>query len=73
MAAVRMQLFRTVPAVRPVAGIKAEYLGPAAVAGAETLQDLQGGGLAGAIRPEQREDLPAGTVKLTPRTACTAP
>jgi hypothetical protein len=46
------------PPVRPVAGIQAEHLDPSGVAGAEPLEDLQGGGLAGAVRPEQREDLP---------------
>ena len=44
-------------AARPVARVAAEHLGPAGVAAAEPLQDLQRGGLARAVRPEQREDL----------------
>jgi hypothetical protein len=59
--------------VRPLAGIEAEYLDPSGVSGPESLEDFQGGGLARAVRPEQREDLPVPDDKLTPRTACTAP
>ena len=42
----------------PVARIVAEHLDPSGVPGAESLQDLQRGGLARAVRPEQGEDLP---------------
>ena len=41
----------------PLAGVVAEDLGCPAVAGAEALQDLQRRGLAGPVRPEQRDDL----------------
>ena len=54
------------PAVGPVAGIDAEHIDPPGVPGAESLQDLQDGGLAGAVRPEQREDLPAGDGEAHP-------
>jgi hypothetical protein len=46
------------PAAGPVARVAAEHLGPAGVATAEPLQDLERGRLARAVRPEQREDLP---------------
>ena len=39
----------------------------------EPLEDLDGGGLAGAVRTEQAEDLARATSKLTPATAATSP
>ena len=47
------------PAAGPVAGVDAEHVDLARVPGAEPLQDLQDGGLARAVRAEQREDLAA--------------
>ena len=41
----------------PIAWVKAEHFDRAAIAGPESLQDLQRGGLAGPVRPEQGDDL----------------
>jgi hypothetical protein len=54
------------PAAGPVAGIGAEHFDAPGVSGAESLQDLQDGGLAGAVRAEQRENLPAGDGEAHP-------
>ena len=45
------------PAGGPVAGSRPSTVDPAGVRGPESLENLQRGGLARAVRPEQREDL----------------
>jgi len=55
------------------AGVVAEHRDIAPVTLAVALQDLHGGGLAGTVRSEQREDLPRAMRKSTPLTARTSP
>ena len=54
------------PAGRPVARVVPEHVDLAGVPGPEPFENFQGGGLARAVRPEQREDLAVGDGEAHP-------
>ena len=55
------------------AGVVAEHADLAGVGAAVALEDLEQGGLAGAVGAEQGEQLAAADVRSTPSSARTAP
>ena len=56
-----------------LAGVEAEHADLAAVRAAVALEDLDRRRLAGAVRPEQREDLAARDAQVDARTASRSP